>query len=530
MDVHIGYGDVIGAVLVALYAWARYGTPKENRVSTTKGQFYGTAALYILSALGLYFVLTKALATKGVLELLAGGAAPTGDATKLTPEGAKLSAPFLAALLMTTLLPNFPGLTKIDEFLLRFFQDLGAIPAEVERLARQLRVSPYDPPVEAQARIKNHIKDDDGIPDSLIPELRFGCDDSARAKFTRAISIYIELEQLAADRTFAKFFAAFEDEVKKFEDKMQTFIAQSAGYFTFARLVPEEKRDEAPFEDARSAYKKQCKETYGELSHLLARALLDGSWTGSDVRSYLRTLGFGPIAHAAPLPFNRIVTAVLSVFLLFAAVLWITHPAGQGSTAPNFLGPLLIAVNHGLAATIALYVKRNWAFAMKGAAGERPMAAYLLSAVLAALAAAATSFGFQILRQPNLGQAWIYFQHFSPWILSPATGAFGLAFLCDDGIAAEAEPGWERWAEAAALGLALGLAGYVALSWQLSLDPLPGRAPDVADTARIMLRVIGLGCGAGALLGWLIPHGYRTEVRAVRRCEPCAALKELSPA
>ena len=53
--------QVFAGVVVALYAWKRYGTPTSNRSSTTRAQFYSTCCAYVLCALTIYLALTSLL-------------------------------------------------------------------------------------------------------------------------------------------------------------------------------------------------------------------------------------------------------------------------------------------------------------------------------------------------------------------------------------------------------------------------------------------------------------------------------------
>src|SRR5690349_6218339 len=142
--------QVFAGVLVALYAWKRYGTPGSNRSSTTRAQFYFTCCAYVLCALSLFVVLSSLLGQPDAKALVTFGA-------QLPDEASKLSAPFLSALFLTTLLPSIPFISEIDSALLSFFQHLGSIPIEVRRLRRDLKQIDYKPPQKSITLARNFL-------------------------------------------------------------------------------------------------------------------------------------------------------------------------------------------------------------------------------------------------------------------------------------------------------------------------------------------------------------------------------------
>jgi hypothetical protein len=139
--------QVFAGLVVAVYAWRRYGTPTNNRSSTTRLQFYSTCWAYVLCALTIYLALTSLLKNPDATKFLTFGVQ--------VPEGAtSLSTPFAAALFLTTLLPSIPFLCGIDTALLRFFQRLGSIPIEVRRLRHDLKDMGYTPTQKTEALVR----------------------------------------------------------------------------------------------------------------------------------------------------------------------------------------------------------------------------------------------------------------------------------------------------------------------------------------------------------------------------------------
>src|SRR4051812_28140750 len=150
---------LISGGLVAIFGWSRFNTPKTNRASTTLAQFYLTGFAYVASCLVLYLLVSRLIAenpsTLSFLGFEAGGSS----------EVASLSAPLLAALLMTTLLPSVPILQRIDRWLLEFFQRLGSIPQEVKRLSNQILSAELALTSRGQQAFQRELDDAIGFPD-----------------------------------------------------------------------------------------------------------------------------------------------------------------------------------------------------------------------------------------------------------------------------------------------------------------------------------------------------------------------------
>ena len=115
-------------LVVALYASRRYNTPETNRFSTTRALFLFTGAGYVAASLTLFFLLSEIVLKPGVLTFLG-----LEDAQKYLT---KFSAPpVIAAVLLTTLLPNVGVVSTADAWLLQRFQAWGRIPLGVRILA-----------------------------------------------------------------------------------------------------------------------------------------------------------------------------------------------------------------------------------------------------------------------------------------------------------------------------------------------------------------------------------------------------------
>jgi hypothetical protein len=307
------FPTVIAGFLVTGFAWARFPAPGIAQVATTQMQFYGSRAAYVLAALAFYAALAKAIAATAAFAGLAGGSAPS---------------PYVAALLMTTLLPHFPGVAAIDRAVLRLFHALGSMPVELARLAETLEHAPYVAPGRFQRAIVEYVHVG-GLPPSLVDELRFVDGDSARARFTRNLSLYVEIQHLKGSPRFRRFFAEFAAETAAFERDFAKFIAQSAAFFAFSASVPEDRqRALAALKDARRTFKSQCADCNRLLALFLARALLKSSWASSDVDEHLKNIGFAAAATRSPglRPLSTFATIGVYIVVMCAAGLWTGMP------------------------------------------------------------------------------------------------------------------------------------------------------------------------------------------------------------
>jgi hypothetical protein len=312
------FPTMIAGVLVTGFAWARFPAPGIAQVATTQMQFYWTRVAYVLAALACYAALAKAIASSVVFTSFLAGSAT------LAPSMAAVPAPYVAALLMTTVLPHFPGAAALDRAVLRFFHALGGMAVELGRLAALLERAPYVAPGRFQRAIVEHVHAN-GLPAALIDELRFVDGDSARARFTRNLSLYVEVQHLKTSPRFRRFFVEFAAEAENFECEFAKFVAQSAAFFAFSASVPEDRQRElAALAAARRTYKSQCADFNHQLSLFLARALLKSSWAASDLDEHLKNLGFTTLAYrsATILPSSTLATIGVYIVLMCAAGMW----------------------------------------------------------------------------------------------------------------------------------------------------------------------------------------------------------------
>jgi hypothetical protein len=163
------YVMLVCMAAVILYAYNRYDTPGTNRLSTTWSLFVLTGICYIISTLAIFFVLSEVVLKPGVLPFLG-----LEDVQKLVSQFT--APPVLAAVILTTLLPNTPVVSAADKALLQAFQSWGRIPNGVRHLADRLPQIALCVRENDIATLRDWISHDGDVPNELIdylgPELK----------------------------------------------------------------------------------------------------------------------------------------------------------------------------------------------------------------------------------------------------------------------------------------------------------------------------------------------------------------------
>jgi hypothetical protein len=148
--------------------------------------------------------------------------------------------------------------------------------------------------------------------------------------------------------------------------------------------------------------------------------------------------------------------------------------------------------------------KQLWAFADIRRSAERPIVAYVVSALCTFTVCLPIMLGFWLLR-PELSLPLIPFSAQCKWLLLPIVTAAVLAFECDDYVADNKDPVWLRWIEGVTLAASMALAGFVVVRW-IYEDAGTSIPP------RVLLPIL-LSASMGFLFGTTIPSAYRRLFR-----------------
>lgn len=505
---------ILGLVMALTYAVGRFNTPTTNRSSTTVARFWFALLSYCVGVFFLYLLLAGVVTNSPEI-VGALGIGGEGIPDNLS----KASGPLLAALLLTVLLPNFPVICRIDQGLLKFFQDMGNIPLEVRLLSAQLRKADIEIPAavqkDAQIYVKNKLE-----AAGLKPEyLCFTKCDTPLYDWTRIVSMMTVLRSWEGKRRYATMLSDFADDYKQVNDKFERLNVSAARCFPlFLAGAPAGKKPASglpnPIAECRRAFQDQCEDLFNDIANLIARGILKCEFTRRERDARLAEVGFTDLeAAVGGVDPNKIVAAVAMVFVILVTGIVLASKL-FGESTPNIHRALtmgvMVAVIYGGAIVCALLPKSTWGFANRGKVGGRPYAGYAVSALLTGVTAAAVSVAFKSIIFMDFRVAALDLQWTYPWLGLSAAAAAILAYLADDYRSSEqTAPVWLRWAEGAAAGLILMGTSVVvhALISEIAADPNYPKDRSVPP----LLVIMSITAAIGFALGATIPHWYRSS-------------------
>ena len=380
---------IIAFMLVAFYAGSRFKTPKTVRSQTSRVQFWLSAFAYVASCVGVFILLTLGIhQNAGLVHML-----HFGDTGHSDNEVANLDAALVAALMLTTLLPNFPMLRDLDSAILRFFHKIGSIPFCAQLWARQME-SRFTFPPDAESAMRDYVLNAPHLPETVIGELRTDPKtDQMRFRFTRNLAVYVTLSKFKGR---ARFADDFPEDVASFEKRMGTYFAQCVSFLSLAAKLSPQELDE--LWESFQKFRTLNLEAYDELQLMLARVLLYSCSGETEIIERLDRIGFAmERATRIAVPHNLLALDALGVVVLFvsAALLsstLLSRPEINLGTA--IVIGLKVSLNDCVAATFALLPKELWSFADIRCTRERPYLSYVFSAIIALTISLAISLAF----------------------------------------------------------------------------------------------------------------------------------------
>ena len=131
---------IFGGAVVVVYAMDRFKHPCPMRATTTFWRYWSAWFGYLVAMLALFVFLGGGFTAvdSNILEPFLGIDSTSKDIPRLP-------APLLSALILTSLLPHFPVLGKIDTAVKEWFQRVGNMPFEVRELSARLGEANYTP-------------------------------------------------------------------------------------------------------------------------------------------------------------------------------------------------------------------------------------------------------------------------------------------------------------------------------------------------------------------------------------------------
>ena len=547
------YAYLFGGVCIVVYAWSRFNTPATWRSTTTSWRYWLALSGYVVAALGLWFVLARLVSTNPqIVQFLASGSPTAGgnDVDQAIATLSGLSAPLLAALFLTSLLPRLPLLARLDTALQRAFREIGAIPHKARQLSTMMRRAPFAVGIEDRSEVKRRLEAQ-GLDGERLLQSPAG---SLPANWVQIVALMAKLDE-AVDLTEG---AASDDAS---EDRASTarsdfvrhreveYLAVRAAYRQQAaiasvllksglqtgdeRLAQEVlSRAESPdlgMRGLQQSFEDGCRRLLKEITHLISCGVLQANFSMAAACRELRSWGFGDFPpNPRGISVNDLIGIMLTITLyLFVLFMFVHGRSGMMTKAPA------LAVSVGLTMTAAvacaIYCKR---LPIAGAAG-RNFAVYLLAGVLAAACWFAIHYvRIMLMNGEGFEAVLSRLGRLSPIAFVPFAAAFVLAWMTD--ISAQR---WRigasvlRWLEGMVLACVLAGAAYVAFTYAAELrQSLP---PDLQrGPGPVIQTVVYIQAGLGFLIGAMVPHLYRramSEATAEEKRGQVAALPTAEP-
>lgn len=496
----------VGGLLVVLYARGRFNTPTRYTASTTVFRFRMAAFFYYASALLAYSLLAGLLENSvNILELLGFGGEGLPD------EMANMSGPILAALLMTTLMPHFPLLKKIDEWLLDAFRDMGNIPWEVRVWRSKLAKAYPQVPEEGQARLKAWVSNNPRLSGISENDLRFEDDGSPQYIYTvKVLYLFYHIINFKSDRRYVRTLSIFQDEYNNIGEKFDAVAVNAVRCFSIVRdaqaASPGDINLNAIDECSRS-FMERCHELSAKMCELIVYGVLSCEQTQRARNRKLEQFGYPHVEHqAGRLSPNQVVLVSFMVFIIFLAGFSLL-----GSGMPFEKGLLIatmVPVIFGVAVFCAIVPKTAWSFADIRTTSIRPALGYLASGLIAMFGAALVALTFKAIFFLDFWKALMDFEWSYPWFFVSFALAITIACLADDQVNRPVEAKWLRWGEGVITAAVMIAAGLLVRRW---LSEIPNIPADRVPEWWLIALILG---SAGFVVGATIPYFYRSSLQS----------------
>jgi len=492
-------------VFVMFYAFRRYDTPETNRLSTTRSLFLITGAGYVLVSLIFYFVLCEIILKPGILSFLGES---VEDAQKFV---AKYSAPpILAAVVLTTLLPNIRLIRDWDAWVLKRFQNWGSIPFGVYNLAEEVMGS--EPPTEQElGELRDWMAKDGDVPNELLPRVSAEAPSTPRGSLTRALRMLHAVEKLNGAPGYAKVVRHYASERQQLSEEFRVYAAISQAFFVlFDYLQPLEG---AAGENA----KKQARERFEEIStkqssmnaQFVAQLLLAAEGSEDRITKKLTEIGLQVREHQPlPLPIGPLVfVGAVIVALILTITSFVPQPPPPPGSLPLPVVVALIGITKTIGAFAAVLPKLCWNSSRASGDGQLPYLPWLGWGALAAAISLCIERLTLAALNPPISTA-LDFQGHPLTPIAPTTFVIcvSIAMLCDLNL--PLGNGWiRRMLEGAVCGGAMVVAIIICFH---QLDLSSPAASHVPPWVRYALPF-----SVGFLLGAVAPYQYRLHRREI---------------
>jgi len=488
----------LGALFVLLHAVTQFNKPPTNRTSTTAARYWAATLAYCALLVGFYVLLVVALGTQFFTQEL-------GNTVKDLP------TPLLAALLLTILLPTLPLLKDFDQWSRHWLQTIALIPHEARRLSTEMRRASFSfTPTQ-----KQHVLGELARQGFTSFEPRFEKSDTPEYVWTNVTALMLHLRDWETDRRFSGFLTAFSEDYERIKRQYEQLALKVRRWFASVRdlSMAEEMKAASLARYYQAELLEQCTELHQSLCIFVSHGILKCELTFSSRIARLRALGFVLAVNHQKLTLNRIMLLFgsVSVVLLFGFVS-AGALAGGDSMRTVLTRTVMVAIIYSVAVCCAIVPKEWWPAARRAPDGDRPVAFYFLSSVVAGLASLPISFLFWFLITLDVTKAFEEWSVRYPWVLLTFASAFITAWLADNETPAPGGRMRSRILEGGTQATVALLTSVLVRRWLGEM--LPPTDPDLPPWP----LVLSLTPIIGFVIGFLVPTWYREAPRERASC------------
>ena len=492
----------VGLVFIVVYAGNRFNTPPSNRASTTAARFYTAMFSYCAVGVVFYFLLINYPA---LLRFVGQGAGKDLPPSLMGSQ----SAPLVAALLLTVLLPKLPLVSTVDMKVLNQLHAMAAIPRQERDLAAELSLAVFaikDEHLRERVTkdLLNRLEAEDIVfektPGPATPQYLW----------TKISTLVRQLEGWDGHRGPVRFLAT---QAAEWQDLRRRYDALGAKAQTCFELIREQlassatARGSKAVREYRKDFEEQAEELLRTVYRFVSRGVLRTHLTHRARIAELQELGFDPQIKPPLLSLDQLTWLFLVLTTVFVIGLAAMGPGDarwtRGDVARLFLRASMIASIYNVCIWSAVYPKSRWTFVRRRPGALRPIAGYFVSAGLALVGGLVVSLAFKsAMFYPNTRAAVENLVATSPWLLMSFGTAFAVAWLTDN-----TRGTWSatvlRATETVSLAtITAGIGVGVWLLLSVTSADHPRNIPDVR-------LIVVLSAIVGGAIGYCAPTWYR---------------------
>ena len=518
---------ILGTIIVAIVATARFSRPTWYRTYTTEARFDLAQALFALTQMLVFFLVC-------LLELRIGTAMVVDSESDLW--ALVMLAPVLIAIAAVIVLPMIPWLDRWPRAQL---QRVAGAPEQGLRLAQMLEAAEFVPSQDVDQETRSLLlhRGVDLTTECVAPA------HAVRDQFVRATHLFVQMRAWSAAPRYAGFMAESRNDFDRLRQNFDhlslkvartfdhierigtvSYLLSSAnqtieetGAHSIAALRLASQGATSEGENWETVVRRLIADLLSELHEeiarfmqdarlLAARAVLTTEMTeGRRVKS-LEKLGFRMQNENARPSYHVLVVVAAVIFAtvwLFFAVLAAASPTATTSSLKLSVLSGLIAVIQAVALAVAVIPKTLWRFANSGLSGRTPWGFVFAAGCTAMVLAVALNVMTPLILGGDWGAAVKRIHESYPWWPAAFITASLTAFLIQD----------KRWAgfplrsrrrlDVVVMGVGWCVTTIVGRTLMLA------GGQHVEGGIAVMIASFGFSIVTGGLIGWIVPTTFR---------------------